>query len=279
MPTRFLSDAEIERLEAFPESIDRGDLARFFRLDGEDLRFVRQQNGAAGRLGIALQLCSLRWLGFVPGGSDGRAAGGDRCARGDAGRAGAGDLRLRRPGPDAPGASTRGARARRLRHRGRRRIRVAARLAGRARARARAALAALRPRLRRAAPAPRRASGDRSGDAARGLGARARARENVRAARCAADGRAPHTSARTSAPACRSPRRPRRWTYGLPAAQSSTSCRTAFTDAGRAVEVNEMTLDASAYIPLRLQRLTARARGVHSANAAAVRRPRQSTPA
>jgi TnpA family transposase len=27
---------------------------------------VRQQNGAPGRLGIALQLCSLRWLGFVP---------------------------------------------------------------------------------------------------------------------------------------------------------------------------------------------------------------------
>lgn len=35
-------------------------------LGADDLRFVRQQNGAPGRLGIALQLCSLRWLGFVP---------------------------------------------------------------------------------------------------------------------------------------------------------------------------------------------------------------------
>ena len=66
MPTRFLSDAEIERLERFPETIDRRDLARRFQLDGDDVRFVRQQNGASGRLGIALQLCSLRWLGFVP---------------------------------------------------------------------------------------------------------------------------------------------------------------------------------------------------------------------
>jgi Domain of unknown function (DUF4158) len=66
VPTRFLSDAEIERLERFPETIDRHELARHFQLDGDDLLFVRQQNGAPGRLGIALQLCSLRWLGFVP---------------------------------------------------------------------------------------------------------------------------------------------------------------------------------------------------------------------
>src|SRR6188472_2800820 len=66
MPTRFLSDAEIAQLEGFPESIDGRDLARYFRLDGEDLAFVRRQHSAAGQLGIALQLCSLRWLGFIP---------------------------------------------------------------------------------------------------------------------------------------------------------------------------------------------------------------------
>lgn len=66
MPTRFLSDAEIERLEGWPEAIDQEDLARYFALDGEDLVFVRGQHGAAGQLGIALQLCALRWLGFVP---------------------------------------------------------------------------------------------------------------------------------------------------------------------------------------------------------------------
>jgi Domain of unknown function (DUF4158) len=66
MPTRFFSDAEIERLESFPEAIDERDLARYFRLDAEDLAFVRRQHSPAGQLGIALQLCSLRWLGFVP---------------------------------------------------------------------------------------------------------------------------------------------------------------------------------------------------------------------
>jgi hypothetical protein len=53
-PGRFLSDAEIERLGAFPESIERGDVVRFFALAGEDLAFVRQQRGPANQLGIGL---------------------------------------------------------------------------------------------------------------------------------------------------------------------------------------------------------------------------------
>jgi len=35
MPTRFLSDAEIERLESFPDAIGARDLARYFVVDGE----------------------------------------------------------------------------------------------------------------------------------------------------------------------------------------------------------------------------------------------------
>jgi hypothetical protein len=62
MPTRFLSDAEIRRLEGWPDAIDQQDLARY----SEDLAFVRRQHSAAGQLGIALQLCALRWLGFIP---------------------------------------------------------------------------------------------------------------------------------------------------------------------------------------------------------------------
>jgi hypothetical protein len=65
-PGRFLSDAEIERLEGWPEAIERRDVVRYFALDGEDLAFVRGQRGAANQIGIALQLCSLRWLGFIP---------------------------------------------------------------------------------------------------------------------------------------------------------------------------------------------------------------------
>jgi hypothetical protein len=51
MPTRFLSDTEIERLEAFPETIEGRDLACHFQLDGDNLQLVRRQHGAAGRSG------------------------------------------------------------------------------------------------------------------------------------------------------------------------------------------------------------------------------------
>jgi Domain of unknown function (DUF4158) len=65
-PGRFLSDAEIERLGAFPEHIERGEVIRFFSPAGEDLAFARAQRGASNQLGIALQLGALRWLGFIP---------------------------------------------------------------------------------------------------------------------------------------------------------------------------------------------------------------------
>ncbi|MDQ6803649.1 MAG: DUF4158 domain-containing protein [Actinomycetota bacterium] len=65
-PGRFLSDAEIERLGAFPQQIERGDIVRFFSPVGDDLTFVRTQRGAPNQLGIALQLGALQWLGFIP---------------------------------------------------------------------------------------------------------------------------------------------------------------------------------------------------------------------
>jgi hypothetical protein len=65
MPTRFLSDAEVERLEGWPEAIDRRDVVRYFVLADDDLVFVRDQRGAANQLGTALQLGALRWLGFI----------------------------------------------------------------------------------------------------------------------------------------------------------------------------------------------------------------------
>ncbi|MGB0093400.1 MAG: DUF4158 domain-containing protein, partial [Solirubrobacteraceae bacterium] len=66
MPTRFLSDAEIERLEGWPDAIERRDVVRLFAPAGDDLAFVREQRGAANQLAVALQLGALRGLGFVP---------------------------------------------------------------------------------------------------------------------------------------------------------------------------------------------------------------------
>jgi hypothetical protein len=65
-PGRFLSHAEIERLESFPDSIERRDIDRYFAPAGEDLAFVGEQRGAANQLAVALQLGALRSLGFVP---------------------------------------------------------------------------------------------------------------------------------------------------------------------------------------------------------------------
>lgn len=67
MPTRFLSDAELARLSGYPTEIADDDLVTFFRLEGEDLAWLgREHRGPANRLGLALQLCTLPWLGFVP---------------------------------------------------------------------------------------------------------------------------------------------------------------------------------------------------------------------
>ena len=67
MPTRFLSDAELARLSGFPEHIASEDLVTYFRLEPDDHRWiVSEDRGETNRLGLAQQLCTLGWLGFVP---------------------------------------------------------------------------------------------------------------------------------------------------------------------------------------------------------------------
>lgn len=65
MATQVFSDAELERLRGFPD-IDRDELVRFFTLTPSDETFIRSHRGAGNRLGLAVQLCTLPWLGFVP---------------------------------------------------------------------------------------------------------------------------------------------------------------------------------------------------------------------
>ena len=56
MATRFLSDAELPRLSGYPEAIADEDLVTYFRLDAEDLRWLRAEHrGPANHLGLALQ--------------------------------------------------------------------------------------------------------------------------------------------------------------------------------------------------------------------------------
>lgn len=44
----------------------RSDLGAFFSLSVNDLRWLRSYRGAPNRLGLAVSLCGLRYLGFIP---------------------------------------------------------------------------------------------------------------------------------------------------------------------------------------------------------------------
>ncbi|MCU0570086.1 MAG: DUF4158 domain-containing protein [Oculatellaceae cyanobacterium Prado106] len=67
MPTQFLTLAERQALNQFPPAVTQSDLVRFFKLSEFDLAQVLALRGAANRLGFALQLSTLRFLGFCPG--------------------------------------------------------------------------------------------------------------------------------------------------------------------------------------------------------------------
>ncbi|GAA3152615.1 hypothetical protein GCM10010466_49510 [Planomonospora alba] len=61
------TEEELEGLRRFPE-IGREELFRFFTLTPADVAFIDpgRGRGLADRLGLAVALCTLPWLGFVP---------------------------------------------------------------------------------------------------------------------------------------------------------------------------------------------------------------------
>ncbi len=65
MPGVFLTDAERTRFDSFPADLTADDLITYFRLSESDLNLIAPQRGAHNRLGIALQLCTLRFMGSV----------------------------------------------------------------------------------------------------------------------------------------------------------------------------------------------------------------------
>ena len=66
MSASIFSETELARLASFPKEIPSDDRIRAFTLSGADRDLVVIRRGAANRLGLALQLCALRYLGFVP---------------------------------------------------------------------------------------------------------------------------------------------------------------------------------------------------------------------
>ena len=67
MATQVFAEEELTRLRGFPE-IGREELFRFFTLAPADVAFVDpgRGRGPADLLGLAVALCTLPWLGFVP---------------------------------------------------------------------------------------------------------------------------------------------------------------------------------------------------------------------
>jgi len=66
MPVRFLPDAELARLSSWPDEIADDDLVIYFTLTSDDLGWLASTVRVENRLGAAVQLCALPWLGWVP---------------------------------------------------------------------------------------------------------------------------------------------------------------------------------------------------------------------
>ncbi|MFI6928362.1 DUF4158 domain-containing protein [Nonomuraea spiralis] len=63
MSTRMFSEDQLERLRSYPD-ISREDLIRYFTLTPADIAFIDPGRGPGDRLGLAVHLATLPWLGF-----------------------------------------------------------------------------------------------------------------------------------------------------------------------------------------------------------------------
>ena len=66
MSKGFLTADQREQLSTYPKELSNTNIGRFFTLTPTDLLKVSQQRGDHNRIGFALQLCTLRYLGFIP---------------------------------------------------------------------------------------------------------------------------------------------------------------------------------------------------------------------
>jgi hypothetical protein len=66
MPVQWLIEIERDLLGQWPETMTDSDLAEHFTLSEKDRELVAERRGDDNRLGFAVSLCGLRFLGFFP---------------------------------------------------------------------------------------------------------------------------------------------------------------------------------------------------------------------
>ena len=71
MPTRYLTEAERQGFARFGDTPSSDQLARYFHLDETDHALIAGLRGDHNRLGFALMLTGVRFLGAFPNGRDG----------------------------------------------------------------------------------------------------------------------------------------------------------------------------------------------------------------